>query len=733
MGSPHQARFVARWLVLAATVPGCFSPAQGTGSGGGPADVDAGNVAEVVDSEVLGTTDAGGDTAVVLADSADADSLAVDAVTDAAADADSTALDGAQDLDTTPETDAGGDVSSDAGGPVCDDAAKRCAHAFAFVGEGSETTVELRGSFNGWKAGVALVLSAGTWSASAPMPWNTPVQYKFRIVMGGVEKWINDPGNPDTADDGFGGKNSLLQPGTCDDYTCQGPQTICGIDAKPAAFDWRDAVLYFVFVDRFNNGNPANDKKNSSPNVADIANWQGGDWVGVQQKIEAGYFEALGVNALWLSVPMDNADTAEVGDDGKLYAAYHAYWPRDPSKTEAHFGDMAALQALVKAAHQHGLQVLLDYAMNHVHTSSPVFQAHAADGWFNPEKVNGQDCVCGSQVCPWDGPSMVYCWFQTYLADFDFNNAAARKASIDNVIWWMQQSGADGLRLDAIKHVAGSWLTDLRARLLTEVEPIRGQHIYLVGETYTGDQGLIKSFLDPCAKLDGQFDFPLRAKLDEVALLRKGTMNDLSAFMDSNDSYYGAGALMSTFIGNHDLPRVIHYAQDTPLFTDVWDNGKSKSWSGQPAVVAEQSAYERVAVAMGILLTNQGVPLIYYGDEIAMPGAGDPDNRRMMQWTGQSAPQTWLLQRMQKLGQIRSKHSALRRGTRSTVAVTAETWTYAMTSPEETVYVAVNRGDTPADVGGLPAQSMTDLVTGDTLAGPQLALPARSVRVMVTK
>src|SRR5438477_7663718 len=134
---------------------------------------------------------------------------------------------------------------------------------------------------------------------------------------------------------------------------------------------------------------------------------------------------------------------------------------------------------------------------------------------------------------------------------------------------------------------------------------------------------------------------------------------------------------MSTFIGNHDLPRIIHLAQNNPLWGDQASDGKNLAWNGQPGLVAEREAYERVANAFGVLYTNRGAPLVYYGDEIGMPGAGDPDNRRFMQWSGLSPNQTFLQDRMKKLGEIRNKHPALRRGTRTTLESNADVWAYS--------------------------------------------------------
>src|SRR5262249_18484239 len=151
---------------------------------------------------------------------------------------------------------------------------------------------------------------------------------------------------------------------------------------------------------------------------------------------------------------------------------------------------------------------------------------------------------------------------------------------------------------------------------------------------------------------------PLRANLIKAALLKQDSMQSLAGFMDSNQGYYGNGAVMSTFIGNHDVPRTIHFAQDNPLWGDPWDGGKDRNWNNQPGTVAEQSAYERLSVALAILLTNKGIPLIYYGDEVGMAGAGDPDNRRFMQWSNYNAGQSLLLDRVKKLGAFRAAHPA---------------------------------------------------------------------------
>jgi glycosidase len=624
-----------------------------------------------------------------------------------------------------------------AGPPMCDLSLRRCAHEFHFGPQtltGNEKSVSLMGDYraDSWVNGDALTFDGSRWTASVAIPWSTQVIYKFHVFYrDGSDKWLPDPSNPKTVADGFGGLNSVLAPSTCDPWTCASAQIACPQAPLAAnSFDWRDSVIYWAFVDRFLDGNPGNDMPISVQGLAAAANWQGGDWAGIIQKMNEGYFKSLGINTLWITMPTDSSESAGLGTDNMLYSGYHGYWPRDLSKTEARFGSDADLRALVSTAHAGGIKVIVDYAMHHVHTDSPTWLAHMSDGWFTPLVQNGQACVCGTTAqCSFDGATATTCWFASYLPTFDFSNTAARQYSINNALSWIENFGFDGFRLDAIKQIQPVWLSDFRAALLAQVEAKSQQHVYLVGETFSGDRALIKNYISPCGMLDGQFDFPLRAALNQAVLMRAGKMSDLITFMDSNTGFYG-NAVMSTFVGNHDLPRAIHFAEDAPLWSDVWANGKDRNWSNQPAQPASANPYERLAVAFAILFTNRGAPLVYYGDEIGLAGAGDPDNRRMMPWMSYSPAQQQLFAKLQKLGAVRAAHSALRRGDRTTLSYDDESWLYQMTDGGDRVWVAINRSDSAKSIAGLPAQPLTDQLTGEQVSGPSLAMPPRSARVL---
>lgn len=143
--------------------------------------------------------------------------------------------------------------------------------------------------------------------------------------------------------------------------------------AGPAAqgqFDWKNATIYYAMTDRFANGNPANDESYGRQKVdakgLDYATFHGGDFQGLTQKIEAGYFTDLGVNALWITAPYEQIHGFVAGGQGEFaHYAFHGYYPLDWTMTDRNFGTAAEFEALVDAAHAQGIRIILDVVLNH--------------------------------------------------------------------------------------------------------------------------------------------------------------------------------------------------------------------------------------------------------------------------------------------------------------------------------------------------------------------------------
>ena len=118
---------------------------------------------------------------------------------------------------------------------------------------------------------------------------------------------------------------------------------------------------------------------------------------------------------------------------------------------------------------------------------------------------------------------------------------------------------------------------------------------------------------------------------------------------------------------------------------------------------------------------------------VGMAGAGDPDNRRFMQWSGYSAGQQLLLDRVKTLTSIRAQQVALRQGQRSTLSADADTLVYQMSYGADKVYVAINRADDQRSAGSIPAGSYTEVLTGAAHSGGDVQVPARQTRIFVKK
>ncbi len=460
-------------------------------------------------------------------------------------------------------------------------------------------------------------------------------------------------------------------------------------------FEWEDAVMYFVFTDRFADGNPGNNAP--VPDVDVKANWQGGDFAGLRQKLDAGYFDDLGVNALWISSISQNTGRVGYGLDGRGYSAYHSYWPistgwsdgnemEGVSPVDPHFGTLEEFKALVQAAHARGIRVLVDLVANHVHEDSPLWQHHQSDNpaWFHVPPL-------GCEESNWTQP--IECWFANYLPDFEYRNLEVLDRVVEHAVWLVRETGIDGFRLDAVKHMIDDFTTTLRGRL-DEALKLTDQRFYMVGETFTGEDGAeqLKHYVGP-DKLDGQFDFPLYWQLTSVFLREERDMRSLKEMLDWSEGFYGESAVMSNFLGNHDVCRAVSHANGD--IGDLWCNGgKEQGWSSPPSPPSDPAAYDRLKLAWTFLMTSPGIPLIYYGDEYGMPGAGDPDNRRFMQFDGAlNDAQRATLGHVKRLTAVRSAHPAMRSGSRETLEMHGDglLWAYAMKTERDAAIVVLNR------------------------------------------
>lgn len=452
-------------------------------------------------------------------------------------------------------------------------------------------------------------------------------------------------------------------------------------DTADAPRSPRDEVIYFAMTDRFHNGNPAIDDPADHPELHPLANYHGGDWQGIRRKIEEGYFDRLGVTTLWLSPPNEN--TPKVERDAipphRLFTSYHGYWPTSLTNTNPQFGTMEDLRALVREAHGRGIAVLLDFVANHVHEDHPLLAER-------PEWVVPRETPDGRKNIRLFDEFPLTTWFDDFLPTLDYDaNDELIDIMADNAIYWLEQSGADGFRHDAVKHLPEPFWRALTARLREYSRARGGRGFYQVGETIS-DRETITRFVGP-DMMDGQFDFPLLWRIQEVLARGEGTMGDLGEALLDSYTHYPAHAIMSPLLGNHDTPRFMGIADgDFPV------EGLHEKEIGfvRPPVVDDPASYEKLKLAFAFLMTIPGPPAIYYGDEMGLTGAHDPDNRRSLPWTRSEAEEA-VTESVASLTAARHASSALRRGALHMLAAGDEHLVFIRTAPQETVLVALFR------------------------------------------
>lgn len=478
-------------------------------------------------------------------------------------------------------------------------------------------------------------------------------------------------------------------------------------------WDPRDAIVYQVMIDRFRG-----DDGPLSPPATPAAR-AGGTLAGVRQALESGEIEALGVSALWLSPLYANPEGEFPGSDGHLYTSYHGYWPIASRTLDRRLATDEELDAFVASAHARGVRVLFDVVPNHVHAQHPWVTQHGA--WFKP------DCVCGQGTCDWNS-HIKTCWFAPYLPDLDWTNDEAAHAATDDVLWWFDRWDADGIRIDAVPMMPRS-ATRRIATTARRRYAHPGHALYILGENFTGPGGYqsLRYDLGPYG-LDGSFHFPLMWTLRESIALETTPLSSIDESFRAGEAVWnGAGAVMGLMIGNHDVARFASASVG---------NADGDTWSS-PLQPLDPTVYAKQRLALAVVLTLPGAPVIYYGDEVGLAGLGDPDCRRVLPGEDtliEAQVRTRAVAR--KIGKARACSRALRRGTLRTLLADEERFVFVREVDDEMAIVALVRRPTgPVGVPLPPTapSALVDVVSGERLdvSPPSVASAAGSVSSLV--
>lgn len=448
-----------------------------------------------------------------------------------------------------------------------------------------------------------------------------------------------------------------------------------------SAEGWRDDVLYFVVLDRFENGNPRNDVA-VDPSAQGA--FHGGDLAGLTKRLDS--LAQLGVTALWITPLVKNIDGFVTGA-GFPDWGYHGYWADDFTRLDPRFGTLAELRAFVKAAHARKLKVLLDVVYNHAGYGSQYLTNPRTRDWLRSGEGCGQDeltsCLAG-------------------LPDFKTERPEVAKFLLDAQLGWAKKSGVDGFRLDTVKHVDHPFWTQHRARVRRELKP----GFFLLGEVWGSDA----AGMDPWFRrdeLDAGFDFSFQGSVLGFLQGRGRTV----AF----DRYLAQrhrvreGYLLAHYLSSHDVPGALHQ-----LGGDV----------------------EAFKLAALLQLTTLGLPTIYYGEELGRRGGAWPHNRSDMPARGDEALRSFY----RKLIATRRAHPALSRGTHRGLATEGDVYAFARqdAGSGDGVIVVVNRGKVPGRISLAPlpewgAREVVDALGGGVVPRKErleLEVAARSALIL---
>jgi glycosidase len=429
-----------------------------------------------------------------------------------------------------------------------------------------------------------------------------------------------------------------------------------------------DEVIYFVLPDRFENGNPANDRGGVSGDrlqngfdPTSKAFFHGGDLQGLTSRLD--YIQALGATAVWLTPVFKNKPVQ--GGPGQESAGYHGYWITDFTSIDPHLGDEAQMQAFVRAAHARGMKVYLDIIANHTadviayrecptdkcpyrtraeypysrhgglqgepinegFTGNNFDKLTRADFAYTPYLPAGEE---RSKVPQWLNDPLLYhnrgnTTFEgessemgdfVGLDDLMTENPRVVQGMIEIYGGWIDRYGVDGFRIDTARHVNPEFWQAFVPAMLQRAAARGIPHFHIFGEVSTSDIDVaLLARYTRVAKLPAVLDFAFANAVRATVAGNAGT--DKLARLFADDALYEGGAetalQLPTYVSNHDSGRFGFHVR-----------------AAQPQANDEE-VLKRVLLAHAMLLTLRGVPVVYYGDEQGFTGSGgDQDARQDM-------------------------------------------------------------------------------------------------------
>lgn len=455
----------------------------------------------------------------------------------------------------------------------------------------------------------------------------------------------------------------------------------------------QEDVIYLITPDRFCNGDETNDEKPDYvpdfPFGTEMGR-HGGDIQGIIDKLD--YIVETGFTAIWINPLLEN--------NGKL--SYHGYAATDLYKVDERFGTNELYRNLVREAHKKGIKVIFDHINNHIGINHPWVNNLPFADWFNGTKRNHfitthkKIAVYSSYSDQITIDSTLNGWFVEQMPDLNQRNPFVAKYLMQNMIWWIEYSGLDGIREDTYPYSDQKFLSEWNEAILKEYP-----NFNITGEVWIEEPAFLAPY-QKNSKLNKQINTNLPSLIDfglykaiKNFLHKNGSINELYETL-SKDFLYPDPNNLLTFADNHDIERVMNRADE------------------------DTSKFE---LAFVFLLTTRGIPQIYYGTEIGMrggkthgqlreefPGGFPHHPRNAFQKSGKTAGENKIYNFFKKLLEIRSSYSSLRRGKLVHYPPQNEVYYYLKVYDNEKTLVVLNNGNHKFN---LDLQSLSETIGSD--------------------
>lgn len=453
-----------------------------------------------------------------------------------------------------------------------------------------------------------------------------------------------------------------------------------------------DDVIYLIMPDRFSDGDARlNSPADSPPEANDRKNpraWHGGDFRGIIDRLP--YLKELGVTAIWMTPWYDNWNGVNRCDKPWCpNTYYHGYHAIDYYSVEDRFGTLETLRELVEKAHALGIKIIQDQVANHVGSQNPWLKDPPLDDWFHGTLADHTrnpfrgDMLLSPHAPAEERRKTLDGWFSDDLPDMNQEEPEVARYEIQNSLWWVGMTGIDGIRQDTVQYMPRFFIRDLNVALDRQYPSM-----WMVGEVYDTDPVHTSYFIGGRAgwdgidtKMDAVFDFPAW-EISRNVFTGKIPANALRYVLRS-DSLYQDPSRLVTMTNNHDTRRFMSL---------------------------EGATLEGAMLHLAYLTTIRGTPQLYAGEEIAMQGGDDPDNRRdfpggfpgdarnAFTKAGRTPEEQRMYEWTRDLLRLRREHSAVRRGSLTDLYFDEDSYAYARRDDAETIVIALNRAAAPKEI-----------------------------------